>query len=75
MVCSYAPESNGLTSVGPLHSAPLDEQGRPSGGPLNRHAGIWLKSREWLQDEAGAAVLDLNALQADKAWSQAKRVA
>jgi len=32
-------------SVGPLHSAPLDEQGRPSGGPLNRHAEMWFKSR------------------------------
>ena len=37
----------------PLDPPPLDEQGRPYGGPLNRRAEVWLKSRQWLEDAAG----------------------
>ena len=34
----------------PLEPPPRDEHGRPSGGPLNRRAEIWMKSKEWLGD-------------------------
>jgi hypothetical protein len=50
---------------GPLEPPPLDEHGSPSGGPLNRRAEMWLKSREWLEDPAGAAIPDRDSLQAD----------
>jgi hypothetical protein len=49
----------------PLEPPPRDEHGEPSGGPLNRRAEMWMKSREWLEDPAGAAVPDLDSLQAD----------
>ena len=49
----------------PFEPPPLDPHGRPSGGPLNRRAEMWLKSREWLEDPAGAALPDSDALQAD----------
>jgi hypothetical protein len=49
----------------PLEPPPLDEHGNPSGGPLNRRAEMWLKSREWLEDPAGAAIPDRDSLQAD----------
>src|SRR5262245_12489494 len=39
------------------------EEGK--GGPANRRAEIWLKSREWLEDDAGASIPDLDSLQAD----------
>jgi hypothetical protein len=35
------------------------------GGPLNRRAEMWMKSREWLEDEAGVCIPDDDALQAD----------
>jgi hypothetical protein len=44
---------------------PLDEHGNLSGGPLNRRAEMWMKSRAWLEDEAGAALPDRDSLQAD----------
>jgi hypothetical protein len=49
----------------PLEPAPLDRQGRPSGGPLNRRAEMWMKSKEWLEDPAGAQIPDEDPLQAD----------
>jgi hypothetical protein len=49
----------------PFEPAPLDEHGRPSGGPLNRRAEMWMKSKEWLEDPAGAAIPDSDSLQAD----------
>src|ERR1041385_190854 len=33
----------------PLAPPPRDEHGEPSGGPLNRRAEMWMKSREWLE--------------------------
>ena len=48
-----------------VEPAPLDERGRPSGGPLNRRAEMWMKSKEWLEDPAGAAIPDSDTLQAD----------
>ena len=49
----------------PLDPPPLDEQGRPYGGPLNRRAEMWLKSRQWLEDAAGVQIPDSDALQVD----------
>lgn len=49
----------------PFEPQLLDDQGRPSGGPLNRRAEMWMKSREWLQDPAGAQIPDSDSLQAD----------
>jgi hypothetical protein len=49
----------------PFEPQPLDDQGRPSGGPLNRRAEMWMKSREWLEDPAGAQIPDSDSLQAD----------
>jgi len=49
----------------PVEPAPLDEQGRPYGGPLNRRAEMWLKSREWLEGEVPVQIPDSDSLQAD----------
>jgi hypothetical protein len=49
----------------PMEPPPLDEHGKPSGGPLNRRAEMWMKSKEWLDEPAGAAIPDLDTLQAD----------
>lgn len=49
----------------PLEPRPMDEQGRPKGGPLNRRAEMWMKSREWLEDPGGVSIPDNDALQAD----------
>jgi hypothetical protein len=49
----------------PLEPPPRDEHGGPAGGPLNRRAEMWLKSREWLEDPAGVQIPDSDALQAD----------
>jgi hypothetical protein len=49
----------------PFEPPPLDEQGRASGGPLNRRAEMWMKSKAWLEDPAGAQIPDSDALQAD----------
>lgn len=63
----------------PFEPAPLDEHGKPSGGPLNRRAEMWMKSKEWLEDPAGAAVPDSDELQADAcgpsyAWDSNSRL-
>jgi hypothetical protein len=49
----------------PFEPPPRDELGRPMGGPLNRRAEIWLKSKEWLELEGGVQVPDSDSLQAD----------
>jgi hypothetical protein len=49
----------------PVEPAPLDEQGRPAGGPLNRRAETWLKSKQWLESAGGVQLPDSDALQAD----------
>lgn len=49
----------------PFEPPPLDENGKPSGGPLNRRAEMWMKSKEWLADPAGAQIPDSDSLQAD----------
>ena len=49
----------------PMEPPPLDAHGQPSGGPVNRRAEMWLRSKEWLEDPAGAQIPDRDALQAD----------
>jgi hypothetical protein len=49
----------------PFWPAPRDEHGRASGGPLNRRAEMWMRSKEWLAEPAGAQIPDLDSLQAD----------
>jgi transcriptional regulator with XRE-family HTH domain len=49
----------------PIEPPPLDAHGRPSGGPLNRRAEMWMRSKEWLEDPAGAQIPDSDSLQAD----------
>lgn len=49
----------------PLEPPPLDEHGKPSGGPVNRRAEMWLKSREWLEEPAGVSIPDSDSLHAD----------
>ena len=49
----------------PFEPPPLDAHGRPSGGPANRRAEMWMRSKEWLEDTAGVQVPDSDALQAD----------
>lgn len=49
----------------PLEPPPLDEDGKPKGGYLNRRAEMWGKSRDWLEDEGGADIPDSDVLQAD----------
>ena len=49
----------------PLEPPPLDDDGKPKGGYLNRRAEMWGKSKEWLEDPAGVDIPDSDALQAD----------
>lgn len=49
----------------PLEPPPVDDHGSPNGGPLNRRAEMWMKSKEWLEDPAGVQIPDSDSLQAD----------
>ncbi len=50
----------------PMEPPKLGDDGRPlGGGPLNRRAEMWMKSKEWLEDVAGADIPDSDSLQAD----------
>lgn len=50
----------------PLEPPRIDEKGNEiGGGPLNRRAEMWMKSKEWLQDVAGVSIPDSDSLQAD----------
>lgn len=46
-------------------SSPLEPGSTDGGGPLNRRAEIWMRSREWLEDQAGVDIPDSDELQAD----------
>lgn len=49
----------------PFEPPPLDLHGKPNGGPVNRRAEMWMKSKEWLEDVAGVQIPDSDSLQAD----------
>lgn len=49
----------------PFEPPRLDDDGREIPGPLNRRAEMYMKSKEWLEDVAGADIPDDDALQAD----------
>lgn len=49
----------------PLEPQPLDENGKPKGGYLNRRAEMWGNSKEWLELPGGVQIPDTDALQAD----------
>jgi hypothetical protein len=46
-------------------SSPLEPERPDGGGPLNRRAEMWMNSKEWLEDPAGAQIPDSDSLQAD----------
>lgn len=46
-------------------SSPEDPPNSDGGGPLNRRAEIWQRSKQWLQDEGGADLPDEDVIQAD----------
>ncbi|CAH1657800.1 conserved hypothetical protein [Hyphomicrobiales bacterium] len=46
-------------------SSPLEPPSAEGGGPGNRRAEMWMKSKDWLGDPAGVQVPDLDSLQAD----------
>ena len=47
----------------PIEPPPLDETGKPSGGPLNRRAELWLNMKNALQGRF--SIPDDDALHAD----------
>jgi hypothetical protein len=49
----------------PLEPPRFDDEGREIPGPLNRRAEMWMKSKEWLEDVAGADIPDSDSLHAD----------
>lgn len=49
----------------PLEPQPVDENGRPKGGYVNRRAEMWGKSKEWLAEPGGVDIPDKDTLQAD----------
>ncbi len=46
-------------------SSPFEPEPVGGGGPANRRAEIWMKSRDWLEDVAGVQIPDDDGLQAD----------
>jgi hypothetical protein len=49
----------------PLEPNPVDKQGKPKGGYVNRRAEMWGKSKEWLEDPAGVDIPDSDTIHAD----------
>lgn len=49
----------------PIHPPKFDKDGKELAGPLNRRAEMWSLSRDWLQDQGGADIPDLDSLQSD----------
>ncbi|MFD0738247.1 hypothetical protein ACFQZQ_02950 [Lysobacter koreensis] len=49
----------------PMEPPKFDDEGKEIPGPLNRRAEMWMNSKEWLEDVAGADIPDDDALQGD----------
>jgi hypothetical protein len=47
----------------PLEPPPSDDE--KGGGPRNRRAEMWMKSKDWLEEPGGVSVPDLDSIQAD----------
>lgn len=58
------PYSNIVVPVN-FGSSPLEPAPDEIGGPLNRRAEMWMKSKQWLEDPAGVSIPDSDSLQAD----------
>lgn len=51
--------------VEPVNFGGKPQDDREDGGPLNRRAEMWMRSKDWLEDPRGADLPDLDSLQAD----------
>jgi hypothetical protein len=49
----------------PMEPVQLLPDGSKKPGPKNRRTEMWMRSRDWLRDEGGADIPDLDSLQAD----------
>jgi hypothetical protein len=49
----------------PIEPAPLDDNGKPFGGPANRRAEMWLNMKKWLEGAEGVTIPDKDEVQAD----------
>jgi hypothetical protein len=49
----------------PMQPTLFDSEGKAIPGARNRRAEMWMLSKEWLNDPAGADIPDLDSLQAD----------
>jgi hypothetical protein len=49
----------------PFEPPKKDDEGKELPGPLNRRAEMWMKSKEWLEDPAGADIPDDDGLHGD----------
>jgi hypothetical protein len=49
----------------PMLPTLFDSEGKEMPGPRNRRSEMWMLSRDWLNDPAGADIPDLDSLQAD----------
>jgi hypothetical protein len=49
----------------PFHPSPRDKDGKEMAGYLNRRAEMWGLSRDWLKQEGGVDIPDLDSLQVD----------
>ena len=59
-----APYTNIVKAVN-FGSSPQDVKAKEKGGPVNRRAEMWMRSKKWLEDVAGAQIPDSDSLQAD----------
>jgi hypothetical protein len=58
------PYSNVVKAVN-FGSEPQDVRAKEKGGPKNRRAEMWMRSKTWLMDVGGAQIPDSDVLQAD----------
>jgi hypothetical protein len=49
----------------PIEPPPLDDNGKPFGGPANRRAEMWLNMKKWLESAEGVMIPDKDEVQAD----------
>lgn len=69
----YGDKVKGVNFGGkPFFKPPLMQDGKPAPYAANRRAEMWLKMRDWLSDEIGAQVPDLDVIQTDLCAPQYK---